>query len=191
MKKFISGLVVGVLLFASTTVFADSAKSLLGKKVQGTFDVSFNGHQIGSAPVIDGSTYLPVRSISEAAGINISVEGKRIELTTTDEIVPTVTDAETDAKNRSNAEISAQIGLLKNKIQTYESNIKIERDEVLTPLEEKLKELETAPQTGNSRQAITNIEKKIADSNANITKMQAEIDAAEAEIKQLEEQLNK
>ncbi|WP_059043921.1 hypothetical protein [Paenibacillus rubinfantis] len=193
MKKFISGLIVGLLLFAGTTVFADSAKSLLGKKVQGTFEVAFNGNQIGDAAVIDGSTYLPVRSISDAAGINIAVEGKKIILTTSgSQIVPDVTDAETDAKNKANGDISARIGILKNNIKTNETNIQIERDEVIAPLQKKLAELKAADDgTDVSKQGIEIVEGKISDSQKLIAELQAKIDAADAEIKQLEAQLNK
>lgn len=42
MKKFVSGLIVGVLLFAGASAFADSS-SLIGQKVQGLFSIEKNG----------------------------------------------------------------------------------------------------------------------------------------------------
>lgn len=192
MKRFISGLIVGLLLFAGTTVFADSAKSLLGKKVQGTFEVEFNGQQIGSAAVIDGSTYLPVRSISEAAGINIAVEGKKINLTTNGvQVTPVTSDSTVDEANRAKAEIENEISGLKMQISFHERDIKIEREEILAPLEERLAELKSSTTSQTDKSKIETVEKKIADSQKLIAELQAKIDAAEAEIKQLEAQLNK
>jgi len=192
MKKFISGLLVGVLLFAGTSVFADSAKSLLGKRVQGTYEVAFNGKKIGDAAVIEGSTYLPVRSISDAAGIDIAVEGKKISLTTNGgQVIPETNDSTVDEANRAKAKIENEISGLKMQISFYERDIKIEKEEILAPLQERLAELKSAPATQTEKEKIETIEKKIADSQKLIDELQAKIDAAEAEIKQLEAQLNK
>lgn len=190
MKKFISGLIVGLLLFAGTTVFADSAKSLLGKKVQGTFEVAFNGKAIGDAAVIDGSTFLPVRSISDATGINIAVEGKKINLTTSgNQIVADISDAETDAKNKAEGLVTSKINTLQENIKTHQFNIDLEKN-TLSNLQKKLVELKAADDgKAVSKQGIEIVEGKIADSQKLIAELQAKIDAAEAEIKQLEAQL--
>lgn len=67
LKKFISGVIVGVLLLTSVSAFADSA-SLIGQKVQGLFSVEKNGVKITDAVIIKGTAYAPVRSISEVMG---------------------------------------------------------------------------------------------------------------------------
>lgn len=77
MKKLISGAIAGALLLTSVTVFADSA-SLVGKKVQGLFTVEQNGKKVADAVIIDGVAYAPVRAVSEAAGVELKVEGKKI-----------------------------------------------------------------------------------------------------------------
>ena len=77
MKKKVIGAIAGALLLTSVTVFADSA-SLVGKKVQGLFTVEQNGKKVADAVIIDGVAYAPVRAVSEAAGVELKVEGKKI-----------------------------------------------------------------------------------------------------------------
>ncbi|MHA6530175.1 hypothetical protein [Paenibacillus sp. BAC0078] len=77
MKKFISGVIVGALIFGGVSAFADGV-GLVGKKVSGTYTVVKDGKKIADAAIIDGSAYAPVRAISEAAGVPLSVKGKEI-----------------------------------------------------------------------------------------------------------------
>ncbi|SET62204.1 hypothetical protein [Paenibacillus sp. NFR01] len=77
MKKFISGLIVGALLFSGVSAFADSS-SLIGKKVQGLFSVEKAGVKVADAVVINGTAYAPVRAVAAATGATLSIEGKKI-----------------------------------------------------------------------------------------------------------------
>ncbi|KAF9142796.1 hypothetical protein BGX30_002164 [Mortierella sp. GBA39] len=52
-----------------------AGNGLLGAKVQGLFSVEVNGKKINDAVVINGSTYIPVRSLSESIGAGLSVSG--------------------------------------------------------------------------------------------------------------------
>ncbi|MNI50656.1 hypothetical protein D3C73_1053320 [compost metagenome] len=81
MKKFVSGVIVGVMLFAGASAFAASP-SLIGQKVQGLFTIERNGNKIADAVIINGSAYAPVRSVAEATGAGLSVEGKKIIMST-------------------------------------------------------------------------------------------------------------
>lgn len=77
MKKFVSGLIVGVMLFAGASAFADSS-SLIGQKVQGLFSVEKSGTKVADAIIINGTAYAPVRAVSDATGTELTVDGKRI-----------------------------------------------------------------------------------------------------------------
>lgn len=89
-KKFISGVIVGVMLFAGASVFADSV-SLIGQKVQGLYTIQKDGKKIGDAVIIKGTAYAPVRAVSNAAGTNLTVSGRNIIMK--DEIIgPTRTE---------------------------------------------------------------------------------------------------
>lgn len=81
MKKFVSGMIVGIMLFAGASAFAASP-SLIGQKVQGLFTIERNGSKIADAVIINGSAYAPVRSVVEATGAGLSVEGKKIIMST-------------------------------------------------------------------------------------------------------------
>lgn len=106
MKKFVSGIIVGAFLFAGVSAFADSS-SLIGQKVQGLFVVEKGGNKIADAVIINGSAYAPVRAVSQAAGVGLTVEGKTIKMSepiTTPEVVantePTATPTPTEITNK-------------------------------------------------------------------------------------------
>ncbi|KGE20062.1 hypothetical protein [Paenibacillus wynnii] len=86
MKKFISGVIVGLFLFAGASVFADSS-SLIGQKVQGLFSVEKSGTKIADAVIINGSAYAPVRAVAQAAGVELTVEGKTIKMSQEPQVV--------------------------------------------------------------------------------------------------------
>lgn len=77
MKKRILGVVVTALLLGSSIGYAASS-SLIGAKVTGIFTIEQDGNKIADAVVINGSTYAPVRAISEATNTELKVEGKTI-----------------------------------------------------------------------------------------------------------------
>ncbi|MDF9845168.1 MULTISPECIES: hypothetical protein [unclassified Paenibacillus] len=77
MKKFISGVIVGVLLFASASAFADSV-GIFGKKVTGIYTIMQDGKKVAEAGIINGSAYAPVRAVSDAVGASLTVEGRTI-----------------------------------------------------------------------------------------------------------------
>ncbi|MBP1905509.1 hypothetical protein J2Z32_002139 [Paenibacillus turicensis] len=80
MKKFITGIVVGALLFGAIPAFANSVKSLIGTKVTGIYAVEQDGKKLTDGVVLNGSAYVPVRVIAEATGTGLTVEGKTIIL---------------------------------------------------------------------------------------------------------------
>lgn len=70
MKKFISGFVVGALLFSMLGVFA--AATYVAKPVD--FKVLVNGKEFTSDPPpleVDGRTYLPLRAMGDALGVPV------------------------------------------------------------------------------------------------------------------------
>lgn len=82
MKKFVSGVIVGIMLFAGASAFADSV-GIIGKKVTGTYTIKNEaGERIADAAIIEGSAYAPVRALSAATGTELVVEGKEIIMST-------------------------------------------------------------------------------------------------------------
>ncbi|WP_431785752.1 stalk domain-containing protein [Paenibacillus lactis] len=88
MKKsvyVVGGMLIGFVLATSTGAFAESVKSLIGKKVTGEYTVIVNGEKIADkGAIIDGRANVPVRGISEALEADIKVSGKTITVTTSE-----------------------------------------------------------------------------------------------------------
>lgn len=74
MKKYFVGFLAGVLLTFSMSVYADDIKSLIGQKVQGTVSVVVNGAKVKDGVIINSTSYAPVRSLTEAAGLDVGFE---------------------------------------------------------------------------------------------------------------------
>lgn len=92
MKKWtylISGVVIGALVATAGSAFADQVKSLIGKQVTAEYDVVVNGKTLqDKGAAIDGRANVPVRSIADAIGADIRVEGKKILVTLENEEKP-------------------------------------------------------------------------------------------------------
>ncbi|MEK5024779.1 hypothetical protein [Paenibacillus sp. FSL M7-1046] len=84
MKKYFVGFIAGIVLTLSSTVFADDISELIGKKVEGTAKVNLNGSVIGSAVIINGSTYAPIRVIGQATGLDVGYEKGVVRLNSPD-----------------------------------------------------------------------------------------------------------
>ncbi|ASA20955.1 2,' 3'-cyclic nucleotide 2'-phosphodiesterase [Paenibacillus donghaensis] len=98
MKKLsymLSGVVIGVILMASSSAFADQIKSFVGKTVAGEYTVSVNGKALSEkAIVVDSKAHIPLRAVSDSLGAKVNVEGRTIEVTTNvDSIAAVVDDA--------------------------------------------------------------------------------------------------
>jgi hypothetical protein len=73
MRKYIIGALFGFVLTFSLSVHADDIKSLVGKAVQGTFPVTIKGKALEKqAIVIDGIGYIPVRTMGDALGLDVT-----------------------------------------------------------------------------------------------------------------------
>lgn len=81
----LSGILIGAVLMASSNAFADQIKSLVGKTVAGEYTVNVDGKTLSEkAIVVDSKAHVPLRAVSDSLGAKINVEGRIIEVTTTD-----------------------------------------------------------------------------------------------------------
>lgn len=172
MKKFISGMIVGALLFGAIPVFA--ASGLIGQKVQGLFSIEKNGTKISDAVIINGSAYAPVRDVAKATGATLTIEGKKIIMSG-------------ESTSSTSEEKSVKISTLNATIATYQSNIDIATNGELAEAEKNLKAAKAAD-SGSPESAFTisSIQKRVDASKAYILEQQALIDKAKAEIEKLQ-----
>lgn len=78
MKRFFAGIVMGVIL---TMAVPAIASTIIGKTVGGTFPVYLYGNKLTKdAAVIDSTSYLPVRVLGEALGLDVKFENGQVLL---------------------------------------------------------------------------------------------------------------
>lgn len=82
MKKFVSGVIVGVLIMVTPQVYG-AASSMIGKKIDKELSVKMDGKQVGTAVVTNGKSYLPVRDLADEMGLKIEVSKQEITLSST------------------------------------------------------------------------------------------------------------
>lgn len=186
----ISGVLVGALIFGGATSFAAGVNPFAKSRITGVFSVfKSDGSKIADAPVIDGAAYVPVRVMSNAAGIDLKVEGKSIIM---GEAISSSSDGqiigENDALSPEKLELANSISRHQRDILSWKGLIEVE-NETIKMYESKIAEENSRTEKVQSR--IDGLNANIAKSKERIAEYQAKIDAAEAEIKQLEAQLNK
>lgn len=93
MKKFMTGLIAGMLLMVSMTTFAEEIESYIGKVIEGQFLVIVDGQKVDKPGlVIEGTTYLPVRATAELFGYDIAFIDSQVILNK--KVVATVQEVE-------------------------------------------------------------------------------------------------
>ncbi|WP_068616619.1 hypothetical protein [Paenibacillus tuaregi] len=184
MKKFVAGVVVGAMLFAGTSVFADSIKGLIGMKVGATYEVIKNGKKIGDAALIGDKAYVPVRATSDAAGIPLVVKGKTI----------TMGEVEASKDRAYSPEDTATLGqitTLENDIRGYEKDLAYTEESEIKPLQERLTAQQAKPEdTQAYREGIKILQDKIKDRQDYASSLKAKISESKAKIDALKAQLS-
>ncbi|MNW39767.1 hypothetical protein D3C74_168610 [compost metagenome] len=155
------GALLGVLLVTSGGAAADQVKSLVGKTVAGEYNVRVNGTTLSeNAIAVDGTAYVPLRSISESLGANLAVKGKTIEIATGTPSSNVVVKEQSQAialkdnpyTNWSKELIVKHIGTVEELIEILNNNIK-KYEKSLTDIDRKI------GAAGDDQRLIERIEK--------------------------------
>lgn len=126
----LSGVVLGLAISFSGEISAATSK-LLGGKVGKVMTVTLDNKSIGEAPVIGGTSYVPVRIAANSLGLEVKVNGNEINLTSPTET--TVTEQEEPVNDTAKKELEIKIEQVERKIASSK-----------TSLESKEKELDAA-----------------------------------------------
>ncbi|PRA08885.1 MULTISPECIES: stalk domain-containing protein [unclassified Paenibacillus] len=117
------GILIGMVVSTAGGAFADTVKSVVGKKVTGEYTVIVDGKKLSDkGAVIDSRANVPARALSEALGADVKVSGKTITITSTDDLQnisgsePTDNPAATTSSNK-------YIGGSKSSLQTLRDSI--------------------------------------------------------------------
>jgi hypothetical protein len=75
MKKFILGVIVGIAVATTSSVYADEIKSVIGKSIDGELPVKIAGKELDTqAIVVEGTSYLPVRAVGESLNMEVTYD---------------------------------------------------------------------------------------------------------------------
>ncbi|MNO27685.1 hypothetical protein D3C76_175650 [compost metagenome] len=174
MKKKIVGIVAASLLLGGTIGFAASS-SLIGAKVSGLYTIKQDGKKIADAIVVNNSAYVPVRTMSEATGTGLTIQGKTIILDGK--------ETEKSAKPETNTTVAEPTGTSKTSIEAAKLREKLaESESSLRVLKEAVQQAETT---------ATNLT-SAADQEARrnyIAELNKRVEFTEIEISQLKAQL--
>ncbi|AWE06330.1 hypothetical protein DCE79_02545 [Lysinibacillus sp. 2017] len=176
---------IGTTIFASILLFSQmtvSEAAVVSKKVDTDPKINILNNNVPvsgniSPILIDGTTYLPVRSLSGALNKNVLWDGPKKSIYITDNVNP----------NEVN---------LKNEISNLENFVRI-KDLRITELENaakskdsKITELENAAKTKDAK--ITELENAIKSKDVKIAELEKQLKAQSTiSLKDLEKQLNK
>ncbi|MCZ1266717.1 stalk domain-containing protein [Paenibacillus tundrae] len=182
MKKFAhkvayiaGGIIIGVVFSTSAGAFADTVKSMVGKKVTGEYTLVVDGKKLSDkGAVIDSRANVPARALSEALGADVSVSGKTITITSQTEESTVVSESATPvgASNK-------YTGQSKSSLEEQKSVL---LDRILAPTksgrEDILKEIALLKEQQDRGVPVTNLEafeKQLANYDADIAKYEADL----------------
>lgn len=184
MKKFMAGVVVGVLLFGIAFVLSSSIRSRMNVQ-KGIYSIKkFDGSLVSEGAVIGGIVYAPVRAMAAAVGAPLTVKGKTIFVGE-----PAISQSQTEAKvlSKEVLEWTNRINHLRGVINKCEVNIEVKKGE-MTTLVAKIKEEKASKQKSPDR--LKMLEADIKESNNYIMELQKDITTAEGEILKLQKKID-
>ena len=107
MKKVIAAFIAGALFATTTTVFADKISNI-GKKVTSEYVVKLDGEELPvKAIAFEGTSYAPVRVISEALGLGVDFINKEVILSSPTEEGAGVVEEKVVNKEEFNSQLNS------------------------------------------------------------------------------------
>lgn len=192
MKKFFMGLIVGALLMFSSQIYAASSK-LLGNEVDNVMDVSLEGKTIGQAAVIDGTSYIPVRTLAEEFNLKVNVSPGEIKLSnpTAEENAKKAEEntkkaADEQAVNDKMTDLEVKKGTIESNIESIKYDITSDQEIIAinqTKLESPYKEIRDVAQKN-----IDKLNQRITDNQTKLIQCESELADVNAQIAALETQ---
>jgi spore germination protein YaaH len=196
----LTGIVIGAVLMASSSVFADQIKSLVGKTVAGEYTVSVDGKTLSEkAIVVDSKAHVPLRAVSDSLGATIKVDGKTVSIVT-DTLQNTEPQSSASAKS-----YNPYVGMSKEELENSKKSL---IDTVITPankhktlLEERLSNSEAAKARGEDAvksaqdNNLSEAEKRDAEtlrklSTTSYERTKKELESLISDIEKYDKQLN-
>lgn len=170
MKRVIVAFVAGALVVASGQAFADSI-SKIGKKVDSEATVVFNGESIGTAVILEGKSYAPLRDVANSIGAKIAYQKGTINI-----------NFESDESGKLAVEISQK----KTEIASVEYQINKLKTVSIPALEDKInhpEKYDIDPKRFANNQEAARKSKELLE--AQLVELNQELEKLNAELEQL------
>lgn len=118
MRKYVIGIFVGFALSFAVGAHAEVI-NMIGKTIEGSFPIKIDGKQLeNQAVVVEGSSYLPVRAIGDALGMEILFDANLgIELKQKGDVGLLAADRERDIRTLKLYDLRKQADELQKQIQ--------------------------------------------------------------------------
>lgn len=186
LKKFVSGIIVGALLFAGASAFA-APSSLIGQRVQGIFSIEQGGKKLADAVIINGSAYAPVRAVADATGSSLIVEGKKIIMNETTTTTTTTTTTSSTEGNIKISDLKVQREKINSEITRLENGIKDLEENVLPGFRESAEILKNNKGAGETaKAALDQYEAILSKHKSDFAALQQQLADINAQIAALE-----
>ncbi|MHA6484458.1 hypothetical protein ACX1C1_21410 [Paenibacillus sp. strain BS8-2] len=169
MKKlsyFIVGTLVGATVMTAGSAFAAEINQLVGSKVGNVWELHVDGEKVGDVPIINNSSYAPVRQIAEIAGMGVDFEQGKVFLETKEEGMNSYEPTRVEIIESRLRYLDAVIVGEKNAIFGYETLIK----------------QESSPEN----EVVAIYRGKIVDIKGRVAEYESEITELEAELAEIE-----
>ncbi|MFC5468406.1 hypothetical protein ACFPPD_06715 [Cohnella suwonensis] len=189
MRKYIVGFVAGLIVASALPAYG-AVSSLIGKKVTKEIQVKMDSETIGTAIVVEGRSYLPVRSLSDALDLTVQVNAGGVNLVTEN----IAKELEIKKTGRANVVIFRDKSLVKvNDLQKY-----------IVDLDTRLENEKTLfasmgaddPKRSTQAEIITSLEQEKEKNDQKLVELKSELDKfnkmieeRDAEIAELEARL--
>ncbi|QZN77381.1 copper amine oxidase N-terminal domain-containing protein [Paenibacillus sp. DR312] len=169
------GIIIGIVFSTSAGAFADTFKSVVGKKVTGEYTIVVDGKKLSDkGAVIDSRANVPARALSEALGADVSVSGKTITISSQNEESNSGTDTGTPVATSNKFIGYTKASLQELRDSKINNTIKIATE----GREDLLKEMEILKQTeaqgipvpvlADKEKQLASYDKILADANAEL-----------------------
>lgn len=187
MRKYIIGFIAGILVATAGVAAADTV-SMIGKKIQSEAVVTLDGEEIGTALIVNGTSYPPLRVIAESVGVGVGWENGVVKL-------------ETQRKQHSlayweqtlvdlNGSLESALRLVantENKIETGKQGLE-KWENILNGLADDASETirsEYEERIEEGRKGLKELENELAERKARADTIKAQIAEAETEVEKL------
>lgn len=193
MTLVFGGIIIGVALSYSPQIYGAGAK-LLGSKVTKTLEVKLNKKSIGQAAVIDGTSYLPARSLANALNVEVvSVDTKEVNLEGPEQESPPSTgdtSPVTETPEPDNSKDMSKINDLNDQIKTVKYTI-ASRERFIQDREKMLVDFRTAAEANPDKNnplwnSVNATQKEITDAKADLEQQKQKLATLESQLAELQ-----